>query len=254
MFCTKFLNIIREYELDYFKNNLDRNSRILEIGGGTGIQAKLLSEAGFNIESIDLKDSTYSGDRVYPVVDYDGTTIPFDENEFDIVFSSNVLEHIKDIDSFQKEIIRVLKPGGHCVHAMPTGAWRFWTNCASYIELVQRIILLIPDGIPTSLSLSKPRNLLSNLYGLLTAYKVPPRHGEEGNAFTEIYLFSKRKWVKHFKENNFSVNAVSSMGLFYTGHMVLGSKIPLQLRKILSYVLGSACVLYTVIPMTKEEA
>ncbi|MBF0266930.1 MAG: hypothetical protein HQL46_16830, partial [Gammaproteobacteria bacterium] len=65
MFNTQFLNTIREYELNYFINNLDKSSKILEVGGGTGVQAKILSETGYKIESIDIEGSNYYQERVY---------------------------------------------------------------------------------------------------------------------------------------------------------------------------------------------
>ncbi|HXS35856.1 MAG TPA: methyltransferase domain-containing protein [Flavipsychrobacter sp.] len=43
---------------------------------------------------------------------YDGNTIPFDNNFFDSVFSSEVLEHVFNPDEILEEIHRVLKPGG----------------------------------------------------------------------------------------------------------------------------------------------
>lgn len=42
---------------------------------------------------------------------YDGHTIPFENNHFDSVFSSEVFEHIFNLDEILKEINRVMKPG-----------------------------------------------------------------------------------------------------------------------------------------------
>ena len=53
------LHELRKYEINmilkYFKNS----NYILEIGGGTGFQAKYISSKGYNIETIDLQDSNY---------------------------------------------------------------------------------------------------------------------------------------------------------------------------------------------------
>jgi SAM-dependent methyltransferase len=43
---------------------------------------------------------------------YDGKTIPFPDNHFDSVFSSEVLEHVFNPDDILPEINRVLIPGG----------------------------------------------------------------------------------------------------------------------------------------------
>ena len=41
--------------------------------------------------------------------------MPFPDNSFDIVFSHGVLHHIPDVLAAQKEIARVLKPGGRLI-------------------------------------------------------------------------------------------------------------------------------------------
>lgn len=42
---------------------------------------------------------------------YNGKTIPFENNYFDSVFSSEVFEHVFNLDEILKEINRVMKPG-----------------------------------------------------------------------------------------------------------------------------------------------
>jgi SAM-dependent methyltransferase len=50
---------------------------------------------------------------------YDGATIPFIDNCFDSVFSSEVFEHIFNLDQILKEIHRVMKPEGHLLITVP---------------------------------------------------------------------------------------------------------------------------------------
>jgi len=49
----------------------------------------------------------------------DITSLPFQENYFDLVICSEVLEHIPDDQSAMKEIIRILKPGKTLVVSVP---------------------------------------------------------------------------------------------------------------------------------------
>src|SRR6185503_17456484 len=78
-------------------------AHLLEIGGGSGWQAQELASAGYEVASFDLANSEYAGRRVYPVQDYDGHRLPVDNTWADIVFSSNVLEHIPHVQAFQTE-------------------------------------------------------------------------------------------------------------------------------------------------------
>ena len=50
---------------------------------------------------------------------YDGKTLPFPDNSFDSVFSSEVLEHIFNPEEIFKEINRVMKPGGKILITCP---------------------------------------------------------------------------------------------------------------------------------------
>lgn len=281
MFSIEFLHVIRHHELAFVERYLPVRARILEIGGGTGLQAKLLSERGFDMVSIDLPQSNYADQRVFPVVDYDGSTIPFPDQSFDVVFSSNVLEHVREPGRLHNEIRRVLRSGGYCLHAMPSGAWSFWTIVTHYLSAVQRAGGVIASSASTDSDstdrwrtsagrlstvakfrssigqgMRRVRSVLSALIGvgrnLRTAW-YPPRHGEFGNAFTEIVTFGRRRWRRHFRTHGYQVLMVRPMGLFYTGYMLWGASWPLQSRERAARWLGSACILYKLVPHTQPR-
>ncbi len=53
-----------------------------------------------------------------------GEQIPFEDNFFDIAYSSNVLEHVQNPPGVLAEAVRVLKPGGVMVCVVPNyGSW-----------------------------------------------------------------------------------------------------------------------------------
>lgn len=252
MFNLEFLHVIREFEYAQIVRRLPAGARVLEIGGGTGYQAKRLSQDGFDVSSIDVPDSNYAGQKEFPVAPYDGKNIPFPDASFDIVFSSNVLEHVRELDALQRDIRRVLRPGGRCVHLMPTGAWRWWTSVAHYTELVQRLGGLAPRLVPRGISRPALRDVLS-VAGLMTStarhYAIVPRHGETGNALSEVLTFSAGHWRRHFRRQHFAIQESAPVGLFYTGHMVLGQRMALPIRQSIARLLGSACVIYVVHPL-----
>lgn len=249
MFSIEFLHMVREHEMGTVIPHFAPGARILELGGGSGFQAKRLAERGFHVVSVDVGTSNYKEQRVFPVLEYDGKALPFADASFDIVFSSNVLEHIRDPWPVYREIARVLKPGGYGVHAMPTAVWRWWSTVSHYVELLQRWAMAARGAVPRGLG----RAELGRMYGGLLAmarlardYAFVHRHGETGNVWTELWIFSRCRWLRHFREHGLIVLEVRPMGLFYTGHMVLGKRWSLESRARAARVLGSACMLYKV--------
>jgi SAM-dependent methyltransferase len=50
---------------------------------------------------------------------YDGKHLPFDNDSFDVIFSSEVFEHVFNLHELLLEIRRVLKPGGKLIFTCP---------------------------------------------------------------------------------------------------------------------------------------
>ncbi len=206
--------------------------RILELGAGTGIQAKQLQERGFAVEAIDIPQSNYRNERVFPIIEYDGHTIPFADGWFDIVFSSNVLEHVRDLDRINAEILRVMAPGAVCIHVLPTSAWRIWTTLSAFPLALKRLVMARSGS-------GFYRALRTIGYALWQK-----RHGERGNLWSEIWYFRPEWWKRIFRDAGFDVVSDKPLGLFYTGHSVMGVALDLQQRDWLARRFGSATHLF----------
>lgn len=65
-------------------------------------------------EYIGLDFPSEGHDHSNEIIDviYDGKTIPFGDNSFDSIFSSEVFEHVFNLEEILIELFRVLKPGG----------------------------------------------------------------------------------------------------------------------------------------------
>ena len=103
------------------------DSHILDIGCNTGSLMYNLRLRGFkHVYGIDIEENKIEeGKLIYPeLVDnleqYDGKTLPYENNSFDVVTMFDVIEHIEDIhELLETEIQRVLKKGGLLIFQTP---------------------------------------------------------------------------------------------------------------------------------------
>ena len=94
--------------------------RVLEVGGGMGEFAERLTrELGIDVKAIDLSLRMVELSRARGVDAELGDVqqLPFGAAEFDCVVANWVLYHVPDLDRALREIVRVLRPGGHLVAA-----------------------------------------------------------------------------------------------------------------------------------------
>lgn len=156
----------------------------------------MLARKGYQVTAIDVPESNYTAIREWNVFHYDGVHIPAPDRYFDIIFSSNVLEHVTDLTGLQREMFRVLKPGGIAVHIMPTPTWRFWTSCSFYVKrLLQACSMLRQTDATQTIGEPRLRSPLTAFARLQRAL-VPPKHGVRGSWLAELYLFSEPRWKK----------------------------------------------------------
>jgi SAM-dependent methyltransferase len=244
MYTVEHLANLRLYELERISAHLAKGSTLLEIGAGAGWQSKELSRRGVDVTAIDIPTSYYKPDQIWPVIEYDGVHIPFPDDHFDIVFSSNVLEHIPHVRSFQSELQRVLKSNGIAIHILPSGMWRLWSSIAHYPWIVsaafnrlfkRRAAAQIEGKSNSPGAPAPPRRQV------IREILAPTRHGEVGNVITETYYFSKFRWFRLFRATGWRIEYCYSNRLFYTGYSVLDSTLSIRSRHLLSYFLGSAC-------------
>jgi SAM-dependent methyltransferase len=243
------LQKLRAWELDLVARTIPLGSRILEVGAGTGWQAKILSERGFDIVAIDLADAPSEEPKIWPVQAYDGRILPFETASFDVIFSSNVLEHVAQVEEFQSELRRVLRPGGLAIHVLPTPSWRFWSCLTHYPSVwtafAKQAVALLRGGDRGALAAATRGVIRGEKNRMLARLLWPDRHGERGwTALSELLLFRRRRWLTLFRRAGWVVEQCYPTRLFYSGYAVFGTRLGLAERHRASHVLGSACRVY----------
>jgi len=117
LFINPFYFIRRGLYRGVTSNKRYMTGRMLDFGCGSKPYKDL-----FDVEEyvgLDIEESGHSHQNEQVDVFYDGKTIPFEDNHFDSVFSSEVFEHIFNLERVLSEIHRVIKPGGHLLISVP---------------------------------------------------------------------------------------------------------------------------------------
>ncbi len=106
---------------------------LLDVGSGKGNHLVGFNRRGFIAKGLDSKLECLETLKDFDVrrCDIELEKFPYDNEEFDVVFSKSVLEHIWNADNFLEETSRVLRKGGMAILMTPD--WRtqheiFWDD------------------------------------------------------------------------------------------------------------------------------
>lgn len=120
--------------------NLLGHSNLLEVGCGRGFYINSISHLfpESNIWGIDLCEKYLSiaaknkGKNVR-LLKSDATDLPFENNYFDIIIASEILEHIPNDIRAISEMYRVLKPDGKIVITIPSKNYPFFWDPINWV-------------------------------------------------------------------------------------------------------------------------
>ena len=246
-----YLEDLRILELHSALDWLEPPREILEIGAGVGWQSRELSRIGHSVVAIDVPGSQYYGERIWPIRDYDGRSLPFRSSSFEVIFSSNVLEHVADLDGLLVEMRRVVRPGGYLIHVVPSATWRLWTSISYYPYLLGRVMRVFlsrkggeassPNNLAVGASCGSQRSASTWSWQEIGRRVTPPRHGERGSAFGELMTFRRDFWKDLLTHADLEFVECRPAGVFYSGSNLFGYRLPFRVRRALARILGSSC-------------
>jgi SAM-dependent methyltransferase len=247
------LDEVRDTELDLLLQKhgaIFSGAAVLEVGAGVGRQLAALSRATGMAVGVDVPASTYHPNQSGNLAYYDGVNLPFADNSFDVIYSSNTMEHVLNEPDLHNELKRVLRPAGVAVHVVPSSTWRLWTMATHYLILPRLILAFVrrrtePHGHADTPAVPTRKKGAAQLVLDLIC---PMRHGERGNRFTEWWHFRGASWKRRFEELGWKVESIEGLGLFYTGYLVGSRWLPMARRQRLVRLLGSSCLIFILKP------
>ena len=93
----------------------------LDVGARRGHQTRWLTERGYSVTSIDV-EPLFEGCLAVDA----NKDLPFEDERFDLIWSSEVIEHLEDPVHALAELRHVTKPGGELILTTPNSyAWLF---------------------------------------------------------------------------------------------------------------------------------
>ena len=112
------------------------NRRLLEVGSSYGHMLELLAEAGFTVEGIELLQAGVAASRARGLTIHSVPVEEFQSSEqFGVVLSTHVVEHLRDIQSYFRKTSELLAPGGFNILLTPNAdatlfklLRQFWTG------------------------------------------------------------------------------------------------------------------------------
>lgn len=110
--------------------NFCAGKTVLDLGCNTGYGTEILSQAAKRVVGVDVSEKAISIARQkynstgmeFRLVD--GKSLPFGDDEFDLIISCQVIEHIVDCSVFLNELKRVLSPTGVVIFTTPNAQLR----------------------------------------------------------------------------------------------------------------------------------
>ncbi|HEY2902748.1 MAG TPA: class I SAM-dependent methyltransferase [Polyangia bacterium] len=215
----------------------------LEIGGGDGFLASLLVPFCRSFVTTDsFRPRLVDGDqREVRRLVCDGTAVPFKGQSFDFIFSSSVLEHVRDRAAVYQEMRRCLRPGGLMLHIMPSRTWKLLQLIFYYphlliggsdllLDRLSRVSVSVAgrgSASPAALAAAPPTAVSFNRWSDQRRWRVslrtvvqglvPRVHGEYPDHLREWLGFGAEAWKNEFEAAGFHVCRILRLPL-YSGY------------------------------------
>ena len=181
-----------------------KSGNLLEIGCGDGFLSKELSNHFGRVVSTDIHPTGQSDNLIRA----DAQKLPFSDSSFDVIFSSNVLEHIPNIDACLSELYSVSTDDVLMVHTMPTIWWKTLQYITHPMHICRKLFNNFRPGKTSQTNhvdsshfpienwrKSSERPLLRRL--------LPAIHGVSDNHLLEFLHFRTRWWESQFNAHGF---------------------------------------------------
>lgn len=179
----------------------------LDVGCGTGVLAQRLARIGYAVVGVDPSEGMLEIMRERSpeirAVNASGTSLPFDDDSFDLVLTVAAMHHIADPDDVRQtlaEMVRVCKPSGRVLIWDHNPRNPYWSNLMARVPQDTGEERLIGEReIMSGLNAAGAQVLSSDQLGLVPDFT--PRLALRAAARLER-LFERTPYVRRFAAHN----------------------------------------------------
>ena len=188
-----YQTIIRDLEWNEFKKYIKPNQRFLDLGCGAGyFLDKASKELNCEVYGIDPSPGKHGvgryGDSINQnIIKGFAENIDYQDEYFDAILCSHVLEHVTDEEKSLSEIRRVLKPDGVLIIGMPTASMSIIAVFSHYFFTTHANIYHF------ILSIGKKESYKKLLHTLIPTSHSAPNHRF---IFYDLYKYRIKQWRK----------------------------------------------------------
>ena len=205
-----FQKIIRDKEWDDIEKYIPRNSKFLDIGCGSGYNLiKAKKELNCEVTGIDPHPGSHGVGRYnkgFKIKIKKGHSefLPFNNESFDVVFCSHVLEHVSDEHKSLNEISRVVKKDGIIIIGMPTAVMSIILLLSKYFFTTHINILAFIKSVGKK-----------NMFTFFLRIFIPNSHSypRAKTVFYDLVMYRVKRWRKLIS-STFKINYTISNHLY----------------------------------------
>ncbi len=204
----------------------------LELGAGDGFQSELLLKYVGRLVATDINPAILrlpAHDCVeYQALDAEDVGDHFAPGSFDLVFSSNLLEHLPAPERALAGVQRVLRDDGVTIHIVPSP---FWKLCELLLYFPNHVIVLLEqilvrgggrvlaekvhrhthggaEAMPMPQEADNNPKTRKRPHSFLYRWFIPETHGVSSGHVEEFRAFRKSRWLAEFRRAGLEVAVV----------------------------------------------
>lgn len=117
------IDVKRRYRM--FKDKINKDMKLLEIGCGYGFFVEYLKNEGYDIDGFEISNvrreygTKTLGCKIYDINLLSEDSLNFHKEEYDVIFMFHVLEHISEPEKFLRNVKKILKKEGTLIIEVP---------------------------------------------------------------------------------------------------------------------------------------